>query len=248
MVRYLGGIARIHDSTSGFRCIKADLLPKCNMNFLSTRGYSFQSSLLCELVRNGARVIEVPIIFPDRRRGESKLSFKDQLEFLFNIAKIRFRNSEEFIKYCFVGFTGVVVNLGVYIFLTRSASWVPDLASPLAIEVSILSNFILNNGWTFRVRNNIDSTRRKFFKFHMAAGVSGILNYLVFLGLFRILALNDIVASIAGIVVATIVNYSINSFWTWKRGDEQTAQDDDVDVIQKPDGILDREKSSGCSR
>ncbi len=231
MVRYLGGVARIHDSTSGFRCIKAELLPKCNMNFLSTRGYSFQSSLLCELVRNGARVIEVPIVFPDRQLGQSKLSVKDQIEFLFNIAKIRFRNSEEFIKYCFVGSTGVVVNLGIYIFLTRSAGWIPDLASPLAIESSILSNFILNNGWTFRIRNNNDSTRRKFVKFHMAAGFSGLLNYLVFLGLFKMLGLNDIVASVVGIGVAMIVNYSINSFWTWKRCEEEVVLDEEAGVI-----------------
>lgn len=223
LVRYFGGIARIHDSTSGYRCIKADLVPRCNLEFLSTRGYSFQSSLLCELVRTGARVIEVPIIFPDRKQGESKLSIRDQLEFLLNIGKIRFRNSEEFIKYCCVGASGVVINLGLYVLLTRAGGLVPDLASPIAIELSILSNFVLNHQWTFRVRNAMGSLRRKFVKFHMAAGVSGVMNYLVFLALFRLVGINDILANLCGIAVATLLNYSINSFWTWKRTDTPSA-------------------------
>lgn len=227
LVRYLGGIARIHDSTSGFRCIKADLLPRCNLGFLSTRGYSFQSSLLCELVRSGARVIEVPIIFPDRSLGESKLSFKDQAEFLLNIARIRFRNSEEFIKYCCVGVSGVLINLGFYIFITRKVGLEPTLAAPLAIELSIVSNFVLNNIWTFKIRSAIGSLRRKFVKFHLVAGVSGLVNYLVFLLLLRALGVNDILANLIGISVGTVFNYMLNSFWTWQRseyGDESARQ------------------------
>lgn len=90
MIRFVGGIPRIHDCTSGFRCINAELIKKCNFTSLSTRGYSFQSSLLCELLRNGAKIIEVPIVFPDRKHGESKLTMRDQVEFLINIIKLRF--------------------------------------------------------------------------------------------------------------------------------------------------------------
>ena len=61
MIRFLGGLPRIHDCTSGFRCIKADVLERCEFGFLSTRGYSFQSSLLVELLRNGAKIIEINI-------------------------------------------------------------------------------------------------------------------------------------------------------------------------------------------
>ena len=97
MVRFFGGIHRITDCTSGYRCIKAELIQKCDLSYLSTRGYSFQSSLLCELIRNGARVIEIPIIFPDRKIGESKLSFRDQVEFLFNIPRLRFNQYRKFV-------------------------------------------------------------------------------------------------------------------------------------------------------
>lgn len=232
LVRYLGGIARIHDSTSGYRCIKANLLPACNMDFLSTRGYSFQSSLLCELVRNGARVIEVPIVFPDRKAGTSKLAFRDQVEFLLNIARIRFRNSEEFVKYCFVGASGVLFNLGFYLLFTRIMFMSPTSASPMAIEISILSNFLLNHLWTFRVRHSAGHLARKFVKFHLVAGASGVLNYLVFLLLFRSLGVNDILANLTGIAIGTVFNYVFNSFWTWRRTDEVVSEVSVVEPLQ----------------
>jgi dolichol-phosphate mannosyltransferase len=90
------GFARIHgvyDCTSGYRAIKAALLPQCDLDRLSTRGYSFQSSLLCELVWNGSRVKEIPITFADRLHGESKLEFRDQWEFLVNLLRLRSRRA-----------------------------------------------------------------------------------------------------------------------------------------------------------
>lgn len=90
LIRSLGGVRKIHDCTSGFRCIKADVVKECDLTRLSTRGYSFQSSLLCELVRHNATFIEVPILFKPRMHGNSKLAFRDQLEFLLNIVKMRF--------------------------------------------------------------------------------------------------------------------------------------------------------------
>jgi dolichol-phosphate mannosyltransferase len=90
LIRSLGGVRKIHDCTSGFRCIKADVVKECDLTRLSTRGYSFQSSLLCEMMRHNVTFIEVPILFKPRMHGNSKLAFRDQLEFLLNIVKIRF--------------------------------------------------------------------------------------------------------------------------------------------------------------
>jgi dolichol-phosphate mannosyltransferase len=91
LVRLFGGLPALRDCTSGYRCIKADVVAKCDLRGLVTRGYSFQSSLLCELIRNGARVIEVPIVFHERKQGKSKLSFRDQIDFLLNLLRLRLR-------------------------------------------------------------------------------------------------------------------------------------------------------------
>jgi dolichol-phosphate mannosyltransferase len=89
LARRAAGLRHVRDITSGYRCIKGDLLARCDFHRLATRGYAFQTSLLAELVRNGGRVLEIPIIFPDREFGRSKLSPRDYFEFLWVLAKLR---------------------------------------------------------------------------------------------------------------------------------------------------------------
>ena len=100
LARFCGRLPALRDCTSGYRCIKADLLARCDLHHLGTHGYAFQTSLLCELVRNGARIIEIPIVFTDRIHGRSKLSRRDYFEFLGTLAKLtletlRKKNSKE---------------------------------------------------------------------------------------------------------------------------------------------------------
>ena len=218
LIRHLGKASNVQDCTSGFRCIKANLLPKCNLDGLSTRGYSFQSLLVCELIRNGAKPIEVPIIFKDRVTGKSKLTLRDQIEFLVSITKITYRYSEDFIRYCLVGLVGMLVNIGAYLLLNRYFQIPLQVASLIAIEASIVSNFLLNNYWTFKTRPKKLSMIRRLLNFHIAAGISGLLfYYLFFLLLTTVLGINDVLSILLATTTGTISNYTINSLWTWRK-------------------------------
>ena len=217
LVRYLGGVYMIKDCTSGFRCINTDLLKKCNLDYFSTKGYSFQSSLVCELMRNGANAVEIPIVFNKREYGLSKLTLHDEIEFLINIVKIRFRNSEDFLRYCIVGVLGVCVNFLTYFALTRFAGWAPELSSPIAIELSIISNFVCHNLWTFVKRIKQTVFINRFFKFHIVAGIAGIINYAFFITLINALILNDLISLFLGIAIGTVFNYAGNSLWTFRK-------------------------------
>jgi dolichol-phosphate mannosyltransferase len=185
---------------------------------LSTRGYSFQSLLVCELIRNGAKPIEVPIIFKDRVKGKSKLTLRDQIEFLVSITKITYRYSEDFIRYCLVGLVGMLVNIGAYLLLNRYFQIPLQAASLIAIEISIVSNFLLNNYWTFKTRPKKLSMIRRMLNFHIAAGISGLLfYYLFFLLLTTVLGINDVLSILLATTTGTISNYTINSLWTWRK-------------------------------
>ena len=216
LVRYVGGITQLQDCTSGYRAIRASYLKELDFSYLSTRGYSFQSSLICDLAWRGANISEIPIEFSSRQGGESKLALRDQIEFLLNIPRLGFRNLEDFMKYSLVGVSGVFVNLGLYLFLTRYYEISEVVAPLIAIESAMISNFILNNFWTFGKRITQSRIRVKFIKFHLVSGLSALINYSVFLILFLVFGLFDILANLIGIGLAAIVNYLINSNWTWK--------------------------------
>ncbi len=89
LARFAGGLPALRDCTSGYRCIKADLLARCDLHHLGSRGYAFQTALLSELFHHGARATEIPIIFSDRIHGRSKLSPRDYFEFLLTLVKLR---------------------------------------------------------------------------------------------------------------------------------------------------------------
>jgi len=218
LVRNIGGARNIKDCTSGFKCIKLDLLHKCDLNHLSTKGYSFNSLLVCELIKNGANPIEIPIIFSDRVKGKSKLSLNDQIEFLFNIMIIIFHNSRDFIRYCCVGLVGAAVNTGIYVLLNRYYQINLQVASLMAVETAILTNFLLNNYWTFKQRAKKLSLFQRLINFHIAAGISGVFfYYLFFLFLVQVIGLNDLLSIPFAIAAGTISNFTINSLWTWRK-------------------------------
>lgn len=72
-VRTITGLP-VHDCTSGFRCWSAGLLTRIPLERVVSEGYAFQVELAWEARVAGARIVEVPITFVERRSGESKLS------------------------------------------------------------------------------------------------------------------------------------------------------------------------------
>jgi len=216
VARYVAGIYRVRDCTAGFRAIRGSLLRRINLQNLRVQGYAFQVALLHEAVIRSAVIREVPVSFIDRTMGESKLGLKDIVEFLFNAWWIRVRSASTFIKFLFVGGTGVIVNLGLFTILLKMGVN-KYLASPVAIQVSIFSNFLLNNYWTFRWRNTADSIQVRGVKFNLVSLASLTISYAAFiLGSVAFPNAHPALIQFLGIIPATIVNYLGNSYWTFR--------------------------------
>jgi dolichol-phosphate mannosyltransferase len=79
--RLLAGL-RVRDCTTGFRLWRRSLLERIDLEGIRSDGYSFLIETLFAATRAGARIEEVPIIFVERRSGESKLSLRVFLESL----------------------------------------------------------------------------------------------------------------------------------------------------------------------
>ena len=70
------------DCTSGYRCWRRETLQKLKLDQVVTEGYAFLVEMLFEASRTGANIGEVPIIFVERRQGQSKVSTKVLVESL----------------------------------------------------------------------------------------------------------------------------------------------------------------------
>jgi dolichol-phosphate mannosyltransferase len=64
----------IHDTTAGFVCYKASLLQRINLDKIKFVGYAFQIEMKFKAYLLKAKIIELPVIFTDRSRGQSKMS------------------------------------------------------------------------------------------------------------------------------------------------------------------------------
>ena len=79
----------LSDMTGGYRCYRRAALEAINLNRIRSNGYSFQIEMAYRVRQAGLRVGEVPIIFPDRRVGASKMSKQIVFEALLNVVKLR---------------------------------------------------------------------------------------------------------------------------------------------------------------
>lgn len=64
----------IYDATGGFKCFRTDILRGVDLSKIRSNGYAFQIEMNFKLWKRGARMLEIPIVFVDRRSGVSKMS------------------------------------------------------------------------------------------------------------------------------------------------------------------------------
>jgi dolichol-phosphate mannosyltransferase len=81
----------LQDLTGGFKCFRAEVLESIRLETVSALGYAFQIETTYRAVRAGFRVVEVPIVFSDRRVGESKMSRAIVAEAAWRVPIMRLR-------------------------------------------------------------------------------------------------------------------------------------------------------------
>jgi dolichol-phosphate mannosyltransferase len=79
------------DPTGGFKCFRRQVLEAIPLDKIVSNGYSFQIEMTHAAWRMRYRIVEVPIVFEERRSGASKMSKKIIFEALWTVWKLRFR-------------------------------------------------------------------------------------------------------------------------------------------------------------
>ncbi len=239
----------IHDMTSGYKLTRSSVLKKIDIDHLYSKYYAYKLHILYDMKKLKAKIVEVPIIFHERRDGSSKITSRDLIDSLKVVLLLRIMQSKRFIKFLVVGGTGFItqvitqeatINFGITDFLTRvfaSYNIVKDITSVshsigvgFGAEAAIISNFILNNFWTF------DDTRKlkeksnflvRAIKFNLASlGSIFLQSMAVFLAeksigeytyLFSHPYPTRLVILIPTIILLVIpLNYFIYNFLIWK--------------------------------
>jgi len=93
--RYIRTVTNLtaRDCTGGYRCWRRESLARMPLDSMVSDGYAFLVEMLFEAKRRGCRIGEVPIIFIERRQGQSKVSTSVLLESLIMPWRLRFRRS-----------------------------------------------------------------------------------------------------------------------------------------------------------
>lgn len=80
----------VKDVTAGFMCYRVASLKEVNLDMVKSNGYSFQIEMKFRMWKKGFKMLEIPIVFIDRRAGVSKMSRKIVYEASFMVWKLKF--------------------------------------------------------------------------------------------------------------------------------------------------------------
>ncbi|MBF2707064.1 polyprenol monophosphomannose synthase [Flavobacterium soyangense] len=89
-VRFVTGM-KIHDATAGFICYKSEVLAGINLDKIKFVGYAFQIEMKYRTFCKNFKIVEVPIIFTDRTKGQSKMSSAIFKEAVLGVIALRLK-------------------------------------------------------------------------------------------------------------------------------------------------------------
>jgi len=118
-----------------------------------------------------------------------------------------------FIKFNIVGLSGIVVNQGLLMFLTNLGLYY-IYSGIIAIEMSIISNFLLNDLWTFKDRRSGHILKR-LVKFNLLMLIGLAINLLILYALTDLASLHYTISNLFGIGIASIARYLMSIKWAW---------------------------------
>ncbi len=210
-------ISRLSDPMSGFFMVKRRAIAHCP---LSPVGYK----ILIEVAARGRIrwLAEVGYVFQERRSGESKVTWRQYVEYLQHLLKLRLSLSSQFLQFCLVGLTGVLVDMGLLFILSDPSmlAWPLTRSKILASELAIVNNFIWNDRWTFleiaRVQNSPKQVLKRFIKFNLICLAGLVLNVILLNIFFNLFHFNRYLANALAIAIVTVWNFWFNIKLSWR--------------------------------
>ncbi len=238
---------RLHDTTTGFRLTRVKgVLDKINLDKIrEQKRFAYKVDLLYQSIKNAKKVVEVPLEFAPRVMEKSKFNIKEMIATFRLAIIIGIESKQRFIKFAVVGFIGFLVNaIGIEVFrrmaftqalaglssglkgvavlqvMTTPTSW----AAALGAELAIISNFTLNNLWTFAEKKiglkEPFKLLKKFLEFNFTSLGAIVIQFVVIGGAVLIFGDTTIVRQLALVFAIGFLiipyNYTMYNVFIWK--------------------------------
>ncbi|MBU7586225.1 MAG: glycosyltransferase [Nostoc sp. TH1S01] len=222
-----GVLGRVSDPMSGYFMVRRRCLAGVTLNPV---GYK----ILLEVIGRGnvEEIAEVGYVFCERKEGESKVTWKQYVEYLHHLLRLRFTTKQvgqkfafpigRFLRFGLVGLSGVFVDMVILYLLSDPST----LALPLtrskiiAGEIAIFNNFLWNDAWTFAdvamQQQEWHHRAKRFLKFNVVCLAGLLINVLVLNLVFNFVIPNRYIANLIAIAVATVWNFWVNLKLSWR--------------------------------
>ncbi len=225
-----GVLGRVTDPMSGYFMVRRSAIAGATMNPV---GYK----ILLEVIGRGqvGEIAEAGYIFRERREGQSKVTWKQYIEYIQHLIRLRVSTGRlgkirlkvnfpigRFIRFGVVGLSGVCVDMLILYLLSdpTTLAWPLTRSKIIAGEIAIFNNFLWNDAWTFAdVSMNQKGWKpriKRFLKFNVVCLAGLVLNVLVLNLVFNFLIPNRYIANFIAIGVATIWNFWVNLKLSWR--------------------------------
>ncbi len=225
-----GVLGRVSDPMSGYFMVRRNAIANATLNPV---GYK----ILLEVIGRGkvGQVAEVGYVFCERKEGESKVTWKQYIDYIHHLVRLRLSTGRvgrlsrkvnfpvgRFLRFGAVGFSGVFVDMAVLYLLSdpTTLAWPLTRSKIIAGEIAILNNFLWNDAWTFADvsarQQEWHQRLKRFLKFNAICLAGLVLNVLILNLVFNFLIPNRYIANFIAIAVATIWNFWINLKLSWR--------------------------------
>lgn len=215
-------IGRVTDPMSGYFMVRRKCIAGREMSPL---GYKIQIEVLAR--GRVPWIGEVGYVFQERQEGESKVTWKQYVDYIRHLIRLRFSVGPvaRFFRFGMVGFSGVFVDMTVFYILRTILGLGLTRSTILSAEVAIINNFLWNDFWTFGDISKRQPGKRqrlkRLLKFNIVCLAGVILQALIVNLLYNVLGIDEYVSKLIAIAFVTVWNFWLNLKLSWRVTDVQ---------------------------
>ena len=208
-------IRKTTDPMTGYFAFRKNLIKDVK---LEAKGFKILVEILMRT--KPETVTEIPLKFQPREHESSKATITQGINFFKHLKQLFFELPEaaRFLKFCLVGFSGVIINLGLLYIFVELFNIQKVIAFTASILISILTNYFFNSRFTYR--DNRSESKRESLKrlgyYYTFAVLTMFVNLAIYHELINNFNVHYLLAGFMGIIITVLLNFILVTKIIWK--------------------------------